>query len=78
MVCVLWRHRAALGEEEFVRQRTALESWCDRLLSEERTQAGDVAVQERLRKQRESLFGCLYEPGRSRRTTARSVPIAGR
>jgi transposase len=62
MVCVLWRHRAGLGREEFLRQRTALESWCDRLLSEERTQAGDVAVQERLRKQRESLFGCLYEP----------------
>ena len=33
MVCVLWRHRAGLGEEEFARQRTALESWCDRLLS---------------------------------------------
>jgi transposase len=62
MVSVLWRHRAGLGEAEFVRQRTALESWCDRLLSEERTQPGDVAVQERLRKQRESLFGCLYEP----------------
>ena len=62
MVCVLWRHRAGLGEEEFLRQRTALESWCDRLLSQERTQAGDVAVQGRLRKQRESLFGCLYEP----------------
>jgi transposase len=62
MVGVPWRHRTGLGEEEFLRQRTALESWCDRLLSEERTQAGDVAVQERLRKQRGSLFGCLYEP----------------
>ena len=62
MVRVLWRHRAGLGETEFVRQRTALESTCDKLLSEERTQPGDVAVQERLRKQRGSLFGCLYEP----------------
>jgi transposase len=62
MVSVLWRHRAGLGEEEFVRQRTALESWCERLLGEERTQPGDVAIQGRLRKQRESLFGCLYEP----------------
>jgi hypothetical protein len=62
MVSALWRHRERLGETEFVRQRTHLESWCDRLLSEERTQPGDVAVQERLRKQRESLFGCLYEP----------------
>jgi hypothetical protein len=62
MVSALWRHRRRLGEAEFVRQRTHLESWCDRLLSEERTQPGDVAVQERLRKRRESLFGCLYEP----------------
>jgi uncharacterized protein YukE len=62
MVAVLWRHRARLGVEDFVRQRTHLESWCDRLLAEVRTQPGDVAVQERLRHQRESLFGCLYEP----------------
>ena len=62
MVSALWRYRGRLGETEFVRQRAHLESWCDRLLSEERTQPGDVAVQERLRKQRESLFGCLYEP----------------
>lgn len=62
MVCVLWRHRGELGEVEFVRQRTHLEAWCDRLLAEDRTQPGDVAVQERLRKQRGSLFGCLYEP----------------
>jgi hypothetical protein len=62
MVPALWRHRQELGEEEFVRQRTALEATADRLLLEERTQPGDVAIQERLRKQRESLFGCLYEP----------------
>jgi transposase len=62
MACVLWRHRDRLGEAEFVRQRSALESWCDRLLREARTQPGDVAIQERLRKQRGSLFGCLYEP----------------
>jgi hypothetical protein len=31
-------------------------------LGEERTQPGDVAVQERLRKQRDSPFGCQYEP----------------
>jgi transposase len=62
MVPVLWRHREQLGEEEFTRQRTNLESWCDRLLSEKRTQPGDEAIQNRLGKQRESLFGCLYEP----------------
>lgn len=38
MVSVLWRHRESLGEEEFVRQRAHVESWCDRLLGEERTQ----------------------------------------
>jgi len=62
MVCALWRHRAGLGEEEFLRQRTCLEAWCDRLLGEPRGQPGDVAIQERLRKQRDSLLGCLYEP----------------
>jgi hypothetical protein len=62
MVCVLWRHRKTLGETEFIRQRTHLEAWCDGLLCEPRTQPGDAAVQERLRKQRASLFGCLYEP----------------
>jgi transposase len=59
---VIWRHRAALGEMEFVRQRAHLEAWCDGLLSEPRTQPGDVAVQERLRKRRAALFGSLYEP----------------
>ena len=34
----------------------------DRLLAEERTQPGDQAIQQRLGKQRASLFGCLYEP----------------
>jgi transposase len=62
MVPVLWRHRADLGEEEFTRQRTHLESWCDRLLAEKRTQPGDEAIPNRLSKQRESLFGCLDEP----------------
>src|SRR6266446_1619187 len=62
MVSALWKHRERLGAPEFVRQRTALESYGDGLLSETRAQPGDVAIQERLRKQRESLFGCLYEP----------------
>jgi transposase len=62
MVIVLWRHRQRSGEDEFIRQRTHLESWCDRLLAEPRTQPGDVAVGNRLRKRRASLFGCLYEP----------------
>jgi transposase len=62
MVCALWRHRAGLGEEEFVRQRTHLEAWCDRLLAEPRGQPGDEAIRQRLGKQRDSLFGCLYEP----------------
>jgi len=62
MACALWRHRAELGAEEFARQRAHLEAWCDRLLAEPRAQPGDVAIRERLGKQRASLFGCLYEP----------------
>src|SRR5262249_54925156 len=41
MVNALWKHRAALGVEEFARQRGHLEGWLDRLLKEERTQPGD-------------------------------------
>jgi hypothetical protein len=62
VVPALWRHRTDLGEEEFARQRTHLEAWCDRLLAEPGTQPGDEAIRNRLSKQRESLLGCLYEP----------------
>ncbi len=62
MVNALWKHRADLGEEEFVRQRGHLEAWLDRLLAEERTQPGDVAIQQRIGKRRGVVLGCLDDP----------------
>jgi hypothetical protein len=62
MVNALWKHRAALGEDEFVRQRGHLEAWLDRLLREPRTQPGDVAIQQRIAKRRGVVLGCLDDP----------------
>jgi hypothetical protein len=62
MVNALWKHRAALGEEEFARQRGHLEAWLDRLLAEPRTQPGDVAIQQRIGKRRGVVLGCLDDP----------------
>jgi transposase len=62
MVNALWKHRAALGEGEFLRQRQHLESWLDRLLAEPRTQPGDVAIQQRIGKRRGVVLGCLDDP----------------
>jgi hypothetical protein len=62
MVNALWRHRAALGEAEFARQRGHLEAWLDRLLGEPRTQPGDVAIQQRIGKRRGVVLGCLDDP----------------
>ena len=62
MVIALWRHRPTLGEEEFARQRIHLELWLDRLLSEERVQPGDRAIQQRIGKRREVVLGCLDDP----------------
>jgi transposase len=62
MANALWKHRAGLGEEEFVRQRGCLEAWLDRLLSGPRTQPGDEAVRKRIGKRRGVVLGCLYDP----------------
>ncbi len=62
MVNALWKHRVSLGEEEFARQRGHLEAWLDRLLAEERSQAGDVAIQQRIGKRRGVVLGCLDDP----------------
>jgi hypothetical protein len=62
MVAVLWRHRDRLGEEEFARKRSHLENWLDRLLAEPRTQQGDIAIQKRIGKRRDSVLGCLDDP----------------
>jgi hypothetical protein len=62
MVAALWRHRAALGEAEFARQRGHVEAWLDRLLAAERTQPGDTAIQRRIGKRRGVVLGCLFDP----------------
>lgn len=62
MVNALWKHRAALGEEEFARQRGHLESWLDRLLAEPRAQPGDMAIRQRIGKRRGVVLGCLDDP----------------
>lgn len=58
----LYKIRPQLPQEEFQRQRAALERTCDELLACPGAQSGDVAVRNRLAKQRPHLLGCLYEP----------------
>lgn len=60
-VIALYRLRDVLSEEEFVRKRKSMEDWRDKLLNEIVNQPGDVAVRNRLLKQRKHLLGCLYE-----------------
>jgi transposase len=57
-----WRARPNLSEAEFADRRGHLEAWLDRLLAAERTQPGDVAIQNRIGKRRGSILVCLYEP----------------
>jgi hypothetical protein len=61
-VLVITHVRSRLPPEEFVERRAALEAWCDRLLGQACEQPGEVAVRNRLKKQRLHLLGCLYEP----------------
>jgi hypothetical protein len=61
-VLVITHVRSRLPPEEFVARRAALEAWCDRLLGQACEQPGEVAVRNRLKKQRAHLLGCLYEP----------------
>jgi hypothetical protein len=62
MVSVTWRHRESEAAVPFETARTKLEQWLDRLLAEERTQPGDVAIQKRIRKRRDSILTCLHHP----------------
>jgi transposase len=61
-VIALYRLRETLRVEDFVHKRQAMEQWCDELLAQPRGQPGDVAIRNRLLKQRPHLLGCLYEP----------------
>lgn len=61
-VIYLYDLREILPAEDFAAKRAHLEATCRQLLDEPVTQAGDVAVQNRLLKQWPHLLGCLYEP----------------
>jgi hypothetical protein len=61
-VIVIYNAREKMTPDEYAQRRQAIEAWCDKLLAEPCDKAGEVAVRERLRKQRPHLLGCLYEP----------------
>lgn len=61
-VTALWKARPAMSEEAFAEERARMEATVDRLLNQSVTQAGDIAVQNRLLKQWPHLLGCLEEP----------------
>lgn len=49
------------SSSELAPKREGLQKWADRLLDQERTQVGDVKIQNRLNKQRPHLLRCLYD-----------------
>ena len=61
-VIALWHLSEVLNKEEFADKRKSMEDWREKLLNEIVGQPGDVAVRNRLLKQRRHLLGCLYEP----------------
>lgn len=61
-VTMLYKLREALSQQEFADKRERMENWCDELLARAVGQNGDVAIKNRLSKQRRHLLGCLYEP----------------
>lgn len=58
---MLYEMHEALSKQEFADKRARMERWCDDLLGRAVGQSGDVAVRNRLSKQRQHLLGCLYE-----------------
>ena len=61
-VIALHRLREVVSAEDFAAKRGLMERWRDDLLGRPVGQSGDVAVRNRLVKQRAHLLGCLYEP----------------
>ena len=57
-----YRAREHMAAEEFAEVRRRLEGWLDRLLATPRTGPGEVAIQNRIGKRRDSILTCLYEP----------------
>ena len=61
-VTLLPKLRSVLGEAQFTAKRDHLQKQVDALLDQPVSQPGDVAVGNRLLKQRAHLLGCLHEP----------------
>lgn len=61
-VCSLHGLRDTLDTDAFAAKRQHLQAQCDRLLDTPVHQPGDVAVRNRLQRQRPHLLGCLHEP----------------
>ena len=61
-VIELWRAQPEMEAAQVVERRRVLDQWYDRLLSEPRTQAGDVAIQKRIGKRRDHILVCLENP----------------
>jgi transposase len=57
-----YRARPHMRAEEFAERRERLEGWLDRLIATPRTGPGEVAIQNRIGKRRDSILTCLYEP----------------
>jgi transposase len=55
-------YRSKTAPEEFLQHREHLEQACDDLLARPPTAKAELAVFNRLQKQRAHLLGCLYEP----------------
>ncbi len=58
----IWRGRTGMSAGEFAERCRQLEAWLDRLIATPRTQAGDLAIRNRIGKRRGSILTCLYEP----------------
>lgn len=61
-VIALWKARPGMPVEAFVAERARIKAAVERLLNQPVVQPGDVAIQNRLLKQRPHLLGCLDEP----------------
>jgi transposase len=57
-----YRARPHMSAEEFAQRRRHLETWLDQLLATPRIATGEVAIQNRIGKRRDSILVCLYEP----------------
>lgn len=61
-VRALYKARGVMPPEEFSLRREHAKAWCNELVQQVVTQPGDLAIQNRLGKQRAHLLGCLDEP----------------